>query len=103
VKALKKRIRERDVERALSNTVKAVGGMCIKQSAIGQAGLPDRLVLLPKQNMFFVEVKAPGKGVTPLQYNVHEKLGGLGFATYVIDSVDSVKGLIGLYENGEYV
>jgi len=99
MKGLKKKIRERDVERALSDAVKAAGGMCIKQTAMGQAGLPDRLVLLPRRKMFFVEVKAAGKGVTPLQYSIHEKLNVLGFVVFVIDNVEAAKALIKLYES----
>ncbi len=52
------------------------------------AGVPDRLVLLPKGKIYFVELKAPGKKLRPLQLKRKEQLESLGFKVYVIDSYE---------------
>jgi hypothetical protein len=53
---------------------------------IGERGLPDYVVPL-----FFVETKAPGKGVTPEQENkIRELKACWGLETAVVDSVASL-------------
>ena len=58
------------------------------------AGVPDRLVLLPKGRIYFVELKAPGKYLRPLQLKRKEQLEELGFKVYVIDSYKKIDAFI---------
>ena len=46
---------EKEIEQALCQAVRDRGGMAIKMTSPGTAGLPDRLILLPNGNMAFVE------------------------------------------------
>lgn len=55
------------------------------------AGVPDRLVLLPKGRLYFVELKAPGKTLRPLQLKRKKQLESLGFEVYVIDSYKKIE------------
>lgn len=54
------------------------------------AGVPDRIVILPFNRVHFVELKAPDKKPTPLQLVQHRKLDTLGCRVWVIDSKDDV-------------
>ncbi|MCC8043896.1 MAG: VRR-NUC domain-containing protein [Clostridiales bacterium] len=78
---------EKEIERKLRKRVTAMGGLCVKFESPGNAGVPDRLILLPGGIMAFVELKAPGKHERPLQRHVQDKLRELGFT--VFSSVDS--------------
>lgn len=68
-----------------------MGGIALKFISPGMAGVPDRLVLLPKGKIFFVELKVPGKKLRPLQLKRKEQLESLGFKVYVIDSYKKVQ------------
>ena len=83
-------IRERDIEQYLVRKVKEVGGHAFKYSSPSMRGVPDRLVLLPKGHIFFVEVKAPGKRLTKLQRVVHKKIEAMGQTVFVIDMKEQV-------------
>lgn len=83
-------MRESTIEAYLRERVKALGGVALKLSPAGFAGLPDRLVLLPKARLWFVELKAPGEAPRPLQVSRHRLLRGLGFQVLVIDSIQGV-------------
>lgn len=83
-------MRERDIEAYLRDQVKAAGGRAYKFESPGNAGVPDRLVLLPGGRAVFVELKAPGRKPTPLQLAQAQKIRRLGFAVEVIDSKQGV-------------
>lgn len=53
---------EKFLEQKLVRRVKAVGGLCLKWSSPGAAGVPDRIVLLPGGRVIFVEMKRPQGG-----------------------------------------
>ncbi len=79
-------MKEKDIEDYLRNEVRAVGGRAYKFISPGNAGVPDRLVLLPGAKIAFVELKASGKKPTPLQAAQIRKIQKLGFDIHVIDS-----------------
>lgn len=88
-------MREREIEVYLRDRVKAEGGKAYKFVSPGNAGVPDRLVLLPGSLIAFVELKAPGKRSTPLQIVQQRRLRALGFQVYAdVDSEDKVDALI---------
>ena len=78
-------MREKTIEGKLVRTVKSAGGIAPKFVSPGLDGMPDRIVLLPKGRMAFVEVKAPGEKPRPLQSARHRLLQALGFKVYVLD------------------
>ena len=83
-------MRERTLERKLTQSVANMGGLALKFVSPGMAGVPDRLLLFPEGKIAFVEMKAPGKHPTGLQRLRHEQLRNLGFRVYVIDSVHQI-------------
>lgn len=85
---------ERNIERFFAKQIKAAGGIALKLISPGFSGLPDRLVLLPKGRIYFVELKAPGKSPRPLQLAAHRILLNLGFNVLTIDSRERVKEFI---------
>jgi len=84
---------EKTIEQRLVQKVRDAGGMAMKWVSPAFAGVPDRIVFLPKGRIIFVELKAPGKKPTPLQERVHQMLSGLGADVRVISSNDGVDAL----------
>lgn len=79
-------MRERGIEAYLRDQIKRLGGIAYKFVSPGNAGVPDRIVLLPGGRVVFVELKAPGKQPTPLQLRQQKRIRNLGFQVLVIDS-----------------
>lgn len=84
-------MRERAIESAFVKAVKAAGGMALKLISPGVAGVPDRLVLLPGGRILFVELKAPGQMLRPLQRKRAQQLATLGFVVLTIDSPNTIQ------------
>ena len=87
-------MREKEIEKKLTQAVKNRGGICPKFVSPGFDGMPDRIVLLPKGRMAFVEVKAPGEKPRPLQLARHRLLRRLGFKVYVLDDKNQIQEII---------
>jgi hypothetical protein len=81
---------EKTIENQLIKAVKRIGGRAVKFVSPGFNGMPDRLVLLPKGRIAFVEVKAPGKKPRALQVARIEMLRDLGFQVFVLDSLKKI-------------
>ena len=79
-------MREKTVEGKLTNAVRMMDGIAFKFVSPGFDGVPDRLVLLPQGKMAFIELKAPGKKLRPLQVRRKNQIEGLGFRVYCIDN-----------------
>ena len=113
-----RRPRERDVEKHLVDSVKALGGIAYKFTSPGRVGVPDRLVVLPAREvkkwdgklapgaicaaegwvvparLFFAELKAPGRTATAGQAREHDRLRSLGQDVYVLDSHVAIDALL---------
>ena len=87
-------MREKTIEQHLVKAVKNSGGIAPKLVSPGFDGMPDRLVLLPRGKIGFVEVKAPGKEPRPLQVARHGLLRRLGFKVYVLDNPEQIGGIL---------
>lgn len=85
---------ENRIERRLVERAKEAGGMAIKWTAPGTAGVPDRIVFLPGGVVIFVELKAPGRTSTALQVRIQQMLKALGADVRVIDSLEDVDALL---------
>jgi len=90
----RKKMTEKYIEQKLVKAVKAMGGMALKFTSPGFDGVPDRIVLLPMARMAFIELKAPGKKMRPLQVRRKRQLEALGFLVYCIDGVDQIGGVL---------
>lgn len=87
-------MRERTVEQRLVREVKKHGGMAMKFVSPGFDGMPDRIVLLPGGMIGFVELKAPGQKMRPLQVQRKRQLEGLGFLVYCVDGIEQIGGVL---------
>ncbi len=85
---------EKHLEQILTKEVKKLGGLALKFVSPGVAGVPDRIVLLPNGKIVFVELKAPGKKMRPLQIKRKEQLESLGFLVYCIDSLNGIEDFV---------
>ena len=83
-------MRENAVERRLTREVKKRGGLAPKFVSPGLDGVPDRLVLFPGGRFAFVELKAPGKTMRPLQVHRANQLIALGFRVYCVDRSEQI-------------
>ena len=84
-------MRERNVERKLTEAVRHSGGLALKFISPNLNGVPDRLLLFPGGRVAFCEVKAPGEKPRPLQEHRMEQLRALGFPVYVVDSIGQIE------------
>ena len=87
-------VREKEIEQKLVKAVKALDGLCIKFTSPGMDGVPDRLVLMPKGKIAFIELKATGKKPRPLQIKRMEQLMKLGFPCFVLDDIKLIGGML---------
>lgn len=83
-------MRESVIERKLVDAIKKRGGMCMKFISPGLNGVPDRIVLLPSGVMVFVETKATGKKMRPIQKRRKRQFENLGFEVYCIDEIKQI-------------
>lgn len=83
-------MRESTLERRLVREVERIGGKAPKWVSPGNSGVPDRLVILPSGKTVYVEMKAPGKPLAPLQEKWARTLRGMGHKVYKIDSDESI-------------
>lgn len=85
---------ENEIENALVTAVKIRGGLALKFVSPGMSGVPDRLILIEGGKLGFIELKAPGKKLRPLQIKRKRQLEALGFLVYCIDSKDQIGGVL---------
>ena len=83
-------MQENIIEHRLKREIEKQGGMAFKLTSPGRAGMPDRLVLIPGGRIVFVEIKAPGKKLRPLQRKRFKQLQDLGFQVFKIDSAEGI-------------
>ena len=85
---------EKTTEQKLVKAVKAKGGLAPKFVSPGFDGVPDRIVLLPRGRIAFIELKAKGRKMRPLQVRRKRQLKSLGFSVYCIDSPEQIGGIL---------
>ena len=81
---------ESKLEKRLVSEVKRIGGSAPKWTSPGNRGVPDRLVILPGGRTIYVEMKAPGKPLEPLQFRWAKILRNMGHQVYKIDSNEDI-------------
>jgi len=79
-------VKEKQVEQYLIKQVREkLYGTAYKFTSPGRRSVPDRLCVV-HNDVFFVEVKAPGKVATPAQLRECDKLKQLGQWVYIVSS-----------------
>ncbi len=84
-------MREYVVENEFVKAVREAGGVAYKLTSQTANGLPDRLVLFFPAKTVFVELKAPGKMLRPLQIKRKYQLNALGFPVLCIDRLTQIR------------
>ena len=92
-------MQEKYIEQKLVAAVKSMGGMAPKFVSPGIDGMPDRIVLLPMGRIAFVECKATGKKMRPLQNKRKKQLEALGFLVYCLDDIEQIGGVLDEIKN----
>ena len=82
---------EKDIERILTDGVKGLGGRAYKWVSPGNAGVPDRIVVLPGRPPVFVELKTERGTLTALQKVQIRRLKALGLDVRVLYGPGEVK------------
>lgn len=87
-------MRESAVEKKLFKRVKELGGIAFKFVSPGHAGVPDRIVMLPRRHLFFVELKTENGVLSPLQMEVQNRIRSLGFEVRTLYGKQEVEGFL---------
>ena len=87
-------MREYVVENEFVKAVRKAGGVAYKLTSQTANGLPDRLVLFLPGKCCFVELKAPGKMLRPLQIKRKYQLNALGFPVLCVNRFSQIKPVI---------
>jgi hypothetical protein len=82
-------MREKSIEKHLKDEVEKLGGKAFKFTSPGNAGVPDRIVII-KGLIKFVELKRPGKDLRPVQKFRKKQFEQLGVEVMVLDSKEKV-------------
>lgn len=90
------KILERDVEASLIRYAKANHILTHKFSSPSKRGVPDR-IFIHGGKVLFLEIKAPGKTPSALQFNEMKKIKEHGGLTNWVDNVESGKQLLDHY------
>jgi len=89
---------EKDIEAHFTRECKKRGWLAEKFTSPNRRSVPDRMVSKPGGDLFFCELKAPGKGPTVKQASDHQRRRDLGFRVYVADTYEAVDSLIATEE-----
>jgi VRR-NUC domain protein len=85
---------EKEVEKYLVREIKKLGGVSFKFISPGNAGVPDRIVILSTGKVVFVELKTDKGKLTKLQESQIRKISGLGAEVKVLYGIEGVKKFI---------
>jgi hypothetical protein len=86
---------ERVVEKQMRKYVESLGGQFKKWTCPGESGVPDRICLLPRRVIIFIEAKrTKGGKISRLQMDSINELRSLGFPAYVVSNLDKFKEII---------
>ncbi len=83
-------MRESQIEAHLTQRVKSLGGLCWKFTSPNLRGVPDRVLLMPEGQTYWIELKAPGQQPNILQQRRHAELRQRGHRILMLDSIDAV-------------
>ena len=87
-------MREKEIEKFLVNGVRKMGGVAFKFVSPGNAGVPDRLVVMPGGKIYFAELKTDKGTPTILQCRQMDRLFSLGCDVNLVRGLDGIKNLL---------
>lgn len=84
-------VREYVIEKYLCDAIEQRGGFCPKFIDGSRRGAPDRLVIVPGNPVYFVELKRPALGrVAPWQKRYHDQLRACDQKVWILRSLEEV-------------
>lgn len=75
-------MRESKIEEYLKNEVGKYNGLCLKFTS-SVSGVPDRIVILPENRIYFVELKQEKGRLSKIQKYMHRQFKKRGVHVYV--------------------
>jgi len=94
MKKIWQKIPESKIENYLVKSIKNIGGECIKGNAHNSRGMPDRIAILPKGLVVFIEVKRPGLKPRPNQRIRIKRFNKMGHFAVYANTYGMIDGLI---------
>ncbi|KGN98420.1 hypothetical protein HQ36_02055 [Porphyromonas gingivicanis] len=91
-------VSEKAIEQYLVDSVKKLGGVCLKYSNPGMVGYPDRVCLLPGGDTLWVELKSKGETLRKLQTVRIHKMVSIGHKVHVCDSKEMIDEILKPYK-----
>lgn len=82
-------MRESKIEKYLKDEIEKLGGLCLKFTS-SIRGVPDRIVLLPENRIYFVEMKNEQGKLSKIQKYMHKQFNKRGVPVYVPYSKNDV-------------
>ena len=90
---------ESQLEKNFCLKIKKLGGLPLKFISPGRAGVPDRIVLMPKGKIYFVEMKNEIGKTSLIQDYVFKVFTDFGFKVHIINSVESLENFLSEIKN----
>jgi hypothetical protein len=84
---------ESEIELYFTKRVKETGNWARKFTSPATGGVPDQVACISGHTLF-VEFKAPGKKLRPMQEREHERMKAAGCIVLVIDSLKAIDDLL---------
>lgn len=81
---------EKEIEKILVSEVKKLGGRAYKWTSPGNDGVPDRIVVLPGERPYFVELKSEKGRLSALQKVQIDRLLDLKQQVFVVKGIDGL-------------
>lgn len=93
---------EKELEKKFCERIKAVGGLALKFTSPGRAGVPDRAVLF-NGKVYFAEIKRNGEKLRPLQEATRKQFQNFGFDVAVIAGEEDIEIFVEKLKGGDAV
>lgn len=90
---------EKQIENYLKRKFESIGAIVLKFTSPGQAGVPDRIIILPNGSTIFVEVKCKTGRIAPLQQHWVDKINKQGGHACFVWSYEDVDRLLEGYRH----
>lgn len=91
-------VSEKAIEQYLTDSVKKLGGICLKYSNPGMVGFPDRVCLLPDGVTLWVELKSKGQQLRTMQRIRISQMLHLGHTVNVCKSKEDIDRMLEPYK-----
>lgn len=83
-------MKESAIEASLRQKVKSKDGLYYKFTSVGNAGVPDRIVIMPGGRVIFIELKDRGGMIGRLQQYQMDRIRERGCEVYVLRGIEDV-------------